>query len=214
MNITVTVSSSTSRTLRTLIRWDNPIAVRDGYSATARGDADGNPQGQFSMAPVYVTDAAGAWVGSWSHNDNATKLTTTELHKIGALQIPDVASVDDKMRWALWHGDGEWGGVLAGKYDSDWRNATDVRMIAAVYAGQVVEVIGHTIRTIVFGGHTETAGLSEIRTYQPHEWTPAAVQLVTTVTKDNVYGENPRGKVRLPIYFGNRRAWVLDRWLL
>jgi hypothetical protein len=201
-----------NHTRRQLIRWDNPIAIQDGYSAQFRGNI-----GQFTMCPVYVTDQAGKWEGTWAENQMATPLTNDQMLQIAALQTADEFTVSQKMNWLMWGGTNTWGGPMKATYakGSLWREATNIKMITAVYADEWVEVIGHQNLFVDFADKKEVVGLSEIKTYQPNEWTlPNATQKVTAVTDENVYQERPKGLVRLPIYFGNRRAWVFDRWLV
>jgi len=169
------------------------------------------------MDPVYLTYLSGEWVGSWSHNNIATPLTNADLHRIASIQIPDAYSVDVKMNWLTDGGDGSWSAPLQAQWEQTrgtWHDAQNIKMIAAVYAGQWVEVLERTSFFIDFNGKKEVTPMSRIKAYNPDEWSlPFASQLVTEVDKDNVYGENPKGKVRLPIYFGSRVAWVMDRWL-
>jgi hypothetical protein len=198
---------------RKLIKWDNPIAIADGYWVGARGNI-----GQFCMCPVFVTDLDGNWAGTWAENTLATPLKSTEMLRIAAQQIPDNFTIAQKMNWLMWGGMGTWGAPMQGTFpngdSSRWMEATNIRMIATVYAGQFVNVIAHKTIMINLDGRLEQTPMSQIRTFQPSEWgLPQAWQKVTEVDKDNIYGELPKGTVYLPIYFGNRLAWVLDRWL-
>lgn len=206
----------TTPTRRQLIRWDNEIARIDGYCAACRPKEDGTPQGQYSMAPVHVTDLAGNWAGTYSENSLATRITNAEMLKIAALQTADTHSVSQKMNWAMDGGNNTWGQLMQATYNGggDWQNATDIRMIAAVWAGQWVEVVERAEFITTLNDKREMTPMSRIRTYQPDEWhLPFATQLVTSVSDRNVYSEQPKGRFWWPIYFGNREAWVFDRWL-
>ena len=200
---------------RQLIKWSNDIAKDDGYCAACRPTPDGKPQGQYCMAPVYIT-RLGEWIGTYSENTGATRLTRAEMQRIAILQRKDECTIDEKMNWAMDGGNNTWGSIMRATYPSgsEWRDATDIQMIGAVFAGQWVEIVEHATFYTTLNGNKGMTPMSRIRTYQPHEWYDEyATQLVTAVTKDNVYYEEPRGLFRWPIYFGYREAWVFDRWL-
>ena len=208
--ITVTVRLAPSA----LIHWDNPTAIRDGYCTDARR-VNGELIGQFCMAPIYVTDMADVWEGTWAENTMATRLTQNELHKIAALQEADEYTVNQKMGWlcAGIQSDG-WGSPINTKGE-DWQTATDIKMITACYAGQPVTLTGETlIRRITLSGNTNMEKLHRVKTYPPAVWTRANSQIVTAVSRNNVYTENTKGKIVLPMWFGDRKAFVLDRWLV
>jgi hypothetical protein len=167
------------------------------------------------MAPIYVTDRNDVWAGTWGENSLATRLLPSELKKIASLQIPDGGyTVDQKMGWltasAIPNG---WGSPINTR-GVDWEIATDIKMIASCYAGQPVTLTGETItRQIFLNGNLNTEKLYRIKTYSSEEWTRENCQIVSAVSKDNVYTENTKGKIVLPVYFGNRKAWALERWL-
>jgi hypothetical protein len=205
---------------RTLIKWDNPIAIRDGYSSARPDPATGLPIGQFCMCPLYITDQAGNWVKYWAENSLATRLSVADLQKIAALQVPDVVngtaySVKQKMGWLCAAGSSDgWGSPINTK-GQDYTVATDVRIITAVYAGQPITLTGETMtRQVDLQGNINWELLHRVKAYNPAQWTRDNCQLVTAVSKDNVYTENTKGRIVLPVYFGNRQAWVLNRWLV
>ncbi len=211
MTLPIRIEFPRTVTRRQLIRWDHPVAIADAYCAACRPDDLGRAQGQYSMAPVHIPGT-----GNYSENTNATPITNAEMRKIAALQIPDTYSVAQKMNWAMDGGNDTWGQIMRATYSggNDWQNATNIRMIAAVWAGQWVEVVERAEFITTLNDKRETSKMSRIRTYQPDEWhLPFATQLVTSVTKENVYSEQPHGRFWWPIYFGNRAAWVFDRWL-
>jgi hypothetical protein len=213
MQITITFPTSN---IRQLIRWDNPIAIADGYCASCR-PIDGEPIGQFTMCPMYITDLAGNWENTWSENQMATPLSNAEWLQISLLQTADEYTTSQKMNWLGWGGQNTWGAPIRATYPSGdkWMEATNIKLITAVYADQFVEIIGHQNLLINFNNKTEVVGLSQIRTYPPSEWDkPMATQFVTAVNANNEYQARPKGLVKLPIYFGNRLAWVFDRWLV
>jgi hypothetical protein len=203
----------------TLIRWDNQIALDDGYGTPNRLGADGKLVGQFCMSPVYVTDTLGNWAGTWAENTLGTKLTPAELLKIASLQIEDVVNgvrhtVKSKMGWACAASiDSGWGSPINTK-GQDYDVATDIKMIPTCYAGQPVTLTGETMdRKITLNQRTNIERLYEVKTYQPHEWTRSNCQTVTAVSASNVYTENTKGIIKLPVYAGNRRMWILERWI-
>jgi hypothetical protein len=208
------VSEPTNK--RKLIKWDNPIAIQDGYSVWSRM-VDGRLTGQFCMCPVYLTDAQGNWIGGWSANSSATTISHDEMLKISDLQKVDNFTIYQKMEWLMNGGTGEWGSPMKATWNQQsetWKDAKDIKMIAAVYAGQWVQVIVKKNIKVTFNGSTSIIPMSQIKTFSPSEWNqPLASQLVTEVDRDNIPGENPKGVVRMPIYFGNRIAWIFDRWL-
>jgi hypothetical protein len=120
------------------------------------------------------------------------------------------------MNWLTKGGVGTWGNPIQAKYpkSDQWSLATDIKMIAAVYAGQPVEVIDHFSFTVNFNGKIESVPMSRIRTHPMSEWTRENCILVTAVNDQNQYYDRPQGYVRLPVWFGDRQAWVFDRWLV
>lgn len=204
--------------IRQLIKWDNPIAIADGYSVWSRL-VNNQVTGQFGMCPVFITDLAGAWEHTWSSNALATSLTHDQYMQISRLQVPDANNtVDDKMNWAAWGGTGKWGSVIKATWaeiGETWRDARGIQLLGTVYAGQLITVVERATLLIEFNGQTTWEPMVRIQAYDPEHWSdPFATQLVTTVNRFNEYGENPRGKVRMPIYFGRDRiGWMFERWL-
>jgi hypothetical protein len=137
------------------------------------------------------------------------------LQTIAALQIPDTYTVKQKMGWLTAASDAQgWGSPINTK-GLDYTVATDIRMITAVYAGQPVELTGETMtRTIELQGNVNQELLWKVKAFSPAQWTRENAMLVTAVSKDNVYTTNTKGKIVLPVYFGDRSAWVLNRWLV
>jgi hypothetical protein len=206
---------------RTLIKWDNPIAIRDGYSSARPDPATGLPIGQFCMCPLYITDQAGNWVKYWAENSLATRLTPADLQRIAALQVPDIVngtaySVKQKMAWLCAAGSSDGWGSPINTRGEDYTVATDIKMITAVYAGQSVELTGETMyRMTDLQGNMIYEKLWRVKTFPPSQWTRANSMLVTAVSKTNNYTENTKGKIFLPVWFGSDRiAWVLNRWLV
>jgi hypothetical protein len=207
-------------TRRTLIKWENPISIRDGYSVYARPDPiTGKPVGQFAFYTPYLIDnTTGKWVGTWSANQAATILTLDQYLKIMSLQSydSDGISLQQKVKWLTDGGNDTWGAPIRATYPdaASWALATNIKMIAAVYAGQPVEVVDHSSFTVLFNNKTETIPMSRIHTTPPAEWTRENMMLVTAVNDSNVYYDRPQGLVRLPVWFGDRQAWLPDRWLV
>lgn len=200
---------------RTLIKWDNTIALRDGYGTLNRL-VNGELMGQFAMCPIYLTNPDGTWVKSWAENSLASRLTPANLLRIAAMQIEDSHTVKQKMGWlcaASSAGDG-WGSPINTR-GVDFATATDIKMITAVYAGQPLELTGESmVRQVDINGHTNMELLWRIREFLPAEWTRGNCQIVTAVSATNNYTENTKGRIVLPVYFGGRAAYVLDRWLV
>ncbi len=221
MNLKLSVrfgsSASVPPARRQLITWENPIAWKYGYCAKCRPKPNGEPQGQYSHAPVHITDAAGQWVGTYSENTLATRITNQNMRRIAAQQAPDEYTVKSKMNYAMWGGQDTWGSIMRASYANgdDWMNAQDIRMIGAVWAGQWVEVLESKTMLTTLNGIREQSLMWRIKTYQPDEWgLPNAWQKVTSVNADNVHGEKPHGTFWFPIWLGaTRLSWVFDRWL-
>jgi hypothetical protein len=205
--------ASVSRAIRL---WSDPIMQADGYDANLRGNV-----GQFAVVSPYVTHN-GVWEGTFSSNQIATPLTSADLLKISMLQtIEPGTTLQAKMNWLMYAGTGNWGAPMQANYpsSSQWAQATNIKMIAAVYAGQEVEVVERKVIRCTFNAKTADVPMSRIKTYAPSEWSnPRAMMLVSVVDADNRYGEMPNanvGRVRLPIWFGTgREAWLFDRWLV
>ncbi len=203
-------------TVRRVRRWDDPVMLVDGYDANLRGNV-----GQFAVVSPYVTHD-GVWEGTFSSNQIATILSNSDLLKIAAQQIIEPGTtLQAKMVWLTYGGASGWGAPMQANYpsSSQWAQATNIKMIAAVYAGQEVEVVEQKVIRCTFNQVTADIPMSRIKTYSPSEWNnPKAMMLVSIVDGDNRYGEMPNvnvGRVRLPIWFGaGREAWLFDRWLV
>ena len=207
------VSIINSSNFRQLITWESFIAIKDGYCSFCRPNDEGEAQAQYSMAPVYIPGT-----GNFSENTNATPITNAQMLKIASLQFPNSQfTIDQQMNWAMDGGNNTWGQIMRASYlnGSLWRDATNIKMIAAVYAGETVEILEY--RDILlrdFDGGIRMTPMARIRTFQPDEWgDEGSMQYVTAVTVNNKHGYSPKGMFRMPIYFGNREAWVFARWL-
>lgn len=199
---------------RTLIRWDAPVSLNDGYGTPNRL-VNGQLIGQFAMCPVYLTNPDGTWVKEWSANSLATRLTPANLQQIASMQVADDYTLQQKMGWLCASSDaGGWGSPI-NTLGMDYTEATSVRMITAVYAGQPVELTGESMtRPIDINGHKNFELLWRIKAYPPAQWKRETCQLVTAVSANNVYTTNTKGRIVLPVYFGDRPAYVLNRWLV
>lgn len=205
-----------SQLYRTLIKWSSSIAIRDGYGTPNRlNPSTGQPVGQFAMCPVYLTHPDGTWVKSWAENSLATILTPTDLQRIAAMQVPDTYTVKQKMAWLCAASAVNGWGSPINTLGQDYDVATSVRMITAVYAGQPVELTGEKmVRTIEINGNSNFELLHRVKVYNPSQWTRANCQLVTAVSAQNNYTEFTKGRIVLPVYFGDRPAYVMERWLV
>lgn len=209
-----------SQLFRTLIRWDSPVALADGYGTPNRlNPATGEPVGQFAMCPLYLTHPDGTWVKSWAENSLATKITGDDLKKIASMQVADVVnntsySVKQKMAWLTAASAANGWGSPVNTLGADYDQVTEARMITAVYAGQPVPLTGETMmRPIDINGRTNIEKLWRVKAYPPQYWTRERCQLVTAVSAANVYTTNTKGHIVLPLYYGDRGAWVMERWL-
>ena len=221
VNISITFGESlpVGHSLKTVIKWDNSVAIADKYTSYDKPNPEtGEPVVQFAFAPLFVTDMLGNWVGTWSANQISTPISNSFVKRISELQIPDEFTVDQKMEWLTDGADGDWGAPI--RCTENWTTTTDARMIAAIYANQLVEVVERKIIIIDFNGKKEATPMSRIRTFtnadigKTHKSCPQLVQKVTVVDARNNYGEKPKGTIYLPIYFGERLVWAMDRWLI
>ena len=210
-----TTPSPQPDTRRTLIQWSNPIALRDGYGTPNRlNPSTGELVGQFAMCPLYITDQAGNWTKEWAENSLATRLTPAELQQIAALQVADTYTVKQKMGWLCAANAANGWGSPINTNGEDYTVAIDIKMITAVYAGQPITLTGESMyRMVDLQGHINQELLWRVKSYSPAEWTRANAMLVTAVSAANVYTTNTKGKIVLPVYFGDRKSYVLDRWL-
>jgi hypothetical protein len=167
------------------------------------------------MCPLYITDQAGVWEGTWAENTMATRLTHDELQQIAALQVADTFTVKQKMGWLCAANAANGWGSPINTLGLDYDVATDIKIITAVYAGQPVELTGETMtRQVDLQGNINWELLHRVKSYSPAEWTRDNAMLVTAVSAANNYTEFTKGKIVLPVWFGDRKAFVLDRWLV
>lgn len=198
--------------LRQLKLWAaDDIMIADSYTTAARlvfNPATGKWEkvGQFSLIQVYQTDSAGNQIGDMSANQNARNISHDEMQFIASIQRPsDGFTLDQVMGWLTNGGDGQWGSPI--RCTGDWRTATDGKLIAAFYAGQVVEVLEYrTFARVAWQGQIEAfVNMARIKT--------GGVQEVTAVDKDD-HPILPHGHVYVPAWFKAPQAWVFERWLM
>lgn len=207
MKITIRYPPDTSRNLRTVRKWGDPVMLADGYSATVR-TINGQPVGQFGLVQVYQL-VNGVYIGDMSANSTAVNLSQADVMNIALLQTADEYSIADKMNWLMNGGDGKWGSPLRATYNTsaEWYNATNIQQISAVYAGQPVEILERrTFSNVMWQGKVEASvPMSRVK--------PGTLQKVTVVDQADRYGERPKGVIWLPLKFKGE-AWLFDRWLV
>ena len=216
MNVTIKYPASrpSSEVVRFVKKWELPEMQADSYSATVRTalnpqTGQWEPVGQFGLVSVVQFDAAGNWIGDMSANSTFCNISTLELLYIASLQTADTFTVDQKMNWLLWGGEGTWGAPMRGTWlkGQTWRDAKNVKMIGAVYAGQPVTLTGEQrVFRLPWNGKTEDVPMSRIKT--------GTLQKVTVVDRANRYGEEPKGVIWLPLKFRTNSVWIFDRWLV
>ena len=176
----------------------------DSYDAKLRGDV-----GQFGLVSVVQFDAAGNWIGDMSANTTFCNISTLELLYIASLQKPVQYTLDQIMGWLMWGGEDTWGAPMRGAWlkGQTWRDAKNVKMIGAVYAGQPVTLTGEQrVFRLPWNGKTEDVPMSRIKT--------GTLQKVTVVDRANRYGEEPKGVIWLPLKFRTNSVWIPNRWLV
>lgn len=205
-------------TLRRVKWWgSSPQMTTDTYSVTKRL-INGQVVAQFALIQVWsITD--GVPFGDWSANTSATALTQATLNKIAALQPNDVP-LQQKMDWLCFGGRDRWGSPLRAYYaNGNWHEATAIKQINAIYAGNTVQVLETNLMSIRWQGVTETVPMCRIRTFQPDDW--GATHATHPHLVHEVFGAaasptdkqyTPKGRIFLPIICRGD-AWVMSRWL-
>jgi hypothetical protein len=204
-----------------LKRWDE-LNPSDSFSARERGGFD-----QFSFYTPYITDANGNWCGDWSSNNNFSILTSADMQKIAAMQIEDEHNLKAKMAWLTWAGEDSWGSPMRCK--GEWNQVAQVKMIAAFYAGQMVEVLERRAIFCNFQGVKENVPMSRVRTFSRADFGktfathPHLIHKVTAVSTSNKYREKVKGTVYIPVALGPEfdfagqfqpaHWWLMDRWI-
>ena len=206
MNVTIKYPDSrpSSEVVRIVKKWELPEMQADSYDAKLRGDV-----GQFGLVSVVQFDAAGNWIGDMSANTTFCNISTLELLYIASLQKPVQYTLDQIMGWLMWGGEDTWGAPMRGAWlkGQTWRDAKNVKMIGAVYAGQPVTLTGEQrVFRLPWNGKTEDVPMSRIKT--------GTLQKVTVVDRANRYGEEPKGVIWLPLKFRTSSVWIFDRWLV
>lgn len=191
--------------IRTVIDWDNPVAIQDGFWA-GRGQPDGQTAGQFAFFAPYIL-SNGVYVGSDSANDNSSPVTVEQMQRIAALQDTTKGyTLKQIMGWLTYGGVDGWGAPMKCKGD-DWTLAVNARIIAAVYCGGLVEVLEQrTINTAKYGN----VPMCRIKT----GWDQ--VHKVRGVDRDNSMVRVLNDSVYLPLLAGrwaNVEWWLPARWL-
>lgn len=189
--------------------------IADAYTVEARKVQNAQGEwvtvGQFGLLSVVQFDAAGNFIGDMSANSTFVRLSIVELNEIARMQTPDTFSLDQKMNWLLWAGEGTWGAPMSATWNSKagetWRNAVNIRMIGAVYAGQPVTLTGESkMFRMTWQNKTEDVLIHRIQT--------GTKQKVTVVDRADRYGEEPKGVIWLPLWFRTNSVWIPDRWLV
>jgi hypothetical protein len=204
-----------------LKRWDE-LNPSDSFSARERGGVD-----QFSFYTPYITDASGKWCGDWSSNNNFSILTSADMQKIAAMQIEDESNLKAKMAWLTWAGEDSWGAPM--RCNGNWNEVNQVKMIAAFYAGQMVEVLERRTIFCNFQGVKDNVPMSRIRTFSRADFgktfatDPHLIHKVTAVSTSNNYREKVKGTVYIPVALGPEfdfagqfqpaNWWLMDRWI-
>jgi len=201
-------------TIRRLKAWGADAGmVADGYT---EGGID-----QFAFIRVYQLDETGAYIGDMSSNNVGKTITHYDLLKIADLQQPsDGYNLDQVMNWITFGGDPNWGGLMQIVGGGSWETAPLIRMIGAVYAGNLVEVLEQrTFHNVKYGGVTADVPMSRIRTFTAAYWGktyfthPHLVHSVMAVGRNDI-PHKPRGNVYMPLLFKYNSVWVFDRWLV
>jgi hypothetical protein len=135
-----------------------------------------------------------------------TQLGKTDIQRLRAMQVEDVASRDAKMNWLVYPGDYVrpcWTGIDG----VGWNAANSIRVGACVYTNQLVMVDQVQTMRVKVPNSAEMRDMEMGRlvtfkksdwgkTYASHPW---LVQHVTGVHDDNVHNETPKGEVFLPL---------------
>lgn len=192
--------------IRTLKAWGGAMTA-DSYSATVRVGPDGLPIGQFSHIQLYTLDANGRPM-DWGSNESASRLTLAQLLDIADMQpTGDGFTLNQKMEWLLYGGSDRWGAPMRAHYtDGKWWQATDIRIINAVYARNPVQVLSTTERRVQWKGVWQTVPMCRIRTGRD------VVHEVTCVDR-NDRPILPKGKIVLPLVTRTEHVEVMERWL-
>lgn len=204
--------------LRTLKRWQD-LSGLDAQRYNANG------VDQFGYYSPYITDAAGNWVGDWSANNLWSYLTHADMLKIRDMQVTDEFTPEQKMAYLCSWGDG-WGSPMRVPGSLPWDTAPLVKMIAAYYAGQQVEVLETKELLVDYMGGRKYTPMSRVRSFARADFgvnKPGLVHTMTGVSVNNTYRERVKGLVRLPVALGAdfqfaggfqpAQWWLMDSWL-
>jgi hypothetical protein len=160
------------------------------------------PQGTSNFAYVQL-HTPGLGTGSVSIY---TKLGRTDIGRLRAMQMADVASLDAKMNFLVYPGNFVrpcWTGVEG----IGWREAEIIRVGACIYTNQLVMV--DQVRTLYVkvpnSPQMANMEMGRLVCFGPDDWGktfkshPHLIQHVTGVHDDNVHNETPFGEVFLPL---------------
>lgn len=215
MNITIKYPTSRPTSeVATLKNWGGSMTA-DTFSTSVRLVA-GKPMGQFAL--INVARFAGSTFVDWGGNSGSVALTLNQYLRIASLQDTDTP-VAVKVGWLMYGGQDTWGAPMKGLYPDTarWMQATNIRMISAVYAGQQVEILERKPMTVFWNGKRETVTMCRVKDYAPDTWNAANMILVSVVDAADRPGTMPNanvGRVKLPVWFGGYSGWVMERWLM
>ena len=210
MRIDVTVlpnSSDTNSELRTLRKWSeltDPLDISEFSSARGAPEGQTLPQQQIYTTYLMIDDK---WVGDWSVNAQSVTISNADLQRIGAMQIKDTFTPDEKMSHVTGAGSGKWGQAIQATYtpSSNWKAAVNIRMNQCPYGGNTVEVLERRVMDVDTYG---TVPMVRIKT----GWDQ--VHVYTAVTRDNVHYTEVKGRIVLPLLArAGCEWWILERWL-
>lgn len=218
LKITIKLQQPTLLNLWRVKRYDELTHPLD----LARYDAAGIDQ--FGYRNIYVTDAAGKWVGTWSNNGIRSYLTSFEMAQVAAMQIPDEATREAKMQWFTY---GDSGTTGAPMISTDWTQGA--WMIVNFYPGMLVNVLEERdiycdwmdVKGYVRMSRLQTFSRADFgKTHYSHSH---LIHKVTAVGRDNNYREQVKGTVYSPVALGSdftmagfRPAawWIFTRQLI
>lgn len=177
--------------VREVKRWGDPVMVEDGHFDTnQRGDV-----GQFGVVEMHITDAYGAWSGTWGAVSQFSTLTHADVMKlantqlldfgyrwgmtdaqiIGALdqRLSDNSTLRQKMNWLIYQ-DWNGGATISPMWCRGlfWK-APEVYYGCQVWAGQKIAVSNGVeyITTKLPGANiSENIAMRKVVTFQRADW--------------------------------------------
>lgn len=200
--------------IRRVRKWGDPVMVKYGFDYNKVGS-------NFQAVKCYNKDTN--QMGAIS---NYIVINHTDVMNLKALQVADAYTVNNKMGWLIYDGEGtriHWGG--------DWKTANAIKWGTLCLGGNLVSVDGYeNIKAKLPDGTTSIVRFARLNGFTKTDWGRSLSDLIANglvhrcycVGKDNAFVDSPKGICYSPFYdptnwktgtVKNSKLYIPEMWL-